>query len=124
MTINLIRFFILIMILLINLTQSSNEEPLVFTRPVSQIEVSQTPPLIVDQDLFQIRSNPSIDLLNENKDYVGLRSLTTPLSKGMTMIFTLIEILNNNRQMQEAFLWIIVILDLVLTSTRLSMDII
>ena len=71
MTINLIRFSILIMILLINLTQSSNEEPLVFKRPVSHIEDAQTPTIMVDQDLFQIRSNPSIELLNKNKDYVG-----------------------------------------------------
>ena len=71
MLLNTIRFFIVIIIVLINFTHSNKNESIVLTAPSYLIEVPQIPTRELKDDSFHIRANPSIELLNKNKDYVG-----------------------------------------------------
>jgi len=103
MLLNLIRFFIIVTIVLINFTHSSTNESIVSTSPADLFEVSQTPILEVKDHSFQIRSNPSIELLSKNKDYVGWIQIENtiidyPIVKGADNDFYL----NRNFEQQPA----------------------
>ncbi|MDF1616104.1 class B sortase [Petrocella sp. FN5] len=103
MLFNLIRLSILLMIVLINLTLTSPLETFTLKPPESIDEVSQFAIVETNNDFFQIRSNPSIDFLNKNKDYVGWiqienTTIDYPVVKGPDNDFYL----NKNFEQQPA----------------------